>query len=401
MEQSPYAVKKSIYEVKLWEGDKPLLSSLNIELTERCNNKCIHCYINLPKDDKEAQKKEMTGKEIKKILKEAALLGCMQIMFTGGEPLLREDFDELYIFTRKLGIKVFIFTNATLIDEKRAELFSKIPPGEKIEITIYGMKKRSYEAVTRNPGSFESAMKGVNLLLQKKVPFVVKGAILPQNKEEIEEFEEWAKTIPWMDKPPGYAMFFDLRGRRDKQKDLIKKVRLSPQEGLDIITRKRKEYIKEMKEFCGKFMKPSGDKIFSCGAGTGGGTVDSYGKFQLCMLLRHPDTVYDLKKGSLKDGIENFFVKIREIKATNSDYLNRCGKCFLKGLCEQCPGKSWSEHGSLDTPVEYLCEIAHKQAEFLGLLEEGEKAWEVVEWKERLDRLTGKEKSDNSTLAVL
>jgi hypothetical protein len=41
------------------------------------------------------------------------------------------------------------------------------------------------------------------------------------------------------------------------------------------------------------------------------------------------------------------------------------------------------EHGTLDTPIAYLCEIAHAQAKQLGLLEENEKAWEITDWKER------------------
>jgi len=60
---------------------------------------------------------------------------------------------------------------------------------------------------------------------------------------------------------------------------------------------------------------------------------------------------------------------------------------FLKGLCEQCPGKSWEEHGTLDTPVEYLCQVAHAQARFLGLLVEGEQAWQIEDWQARAQKL--------------
>jgi sulfatase maturation enzyme AslB (radical SAM superfamily) len=105
------------------------------------------------------------------------------------------------------------------------------------------------------------------------------------------------------------------------------------------------------------------------------------------MQLRHPDTVYNLRKGSIKDAMTFFFTRIRALKAENTDYLCRCARCFLKGLCEQCPAKSWMEHGTLDTPVEYLCEIAHAQARYLGLLEEGENAWDVRDWKERIRML--------------
>lgn len=389
MQIESYLAKKTMKEASPWKDKKPLLAKLDFELTERCNNNCIHCCINLPADDLDAKKKELSIDEIKNIFKEAESLGCMSVRFTGGEPLLRDGFEELYIFARKLGLKVLIFSNATLITSHLVELFRKIPPLEKIEVTVYGMKKFYYESVTRTEGSFEAAWRGINLLLEKKVPFVVKGALLPCNRDEIEEFEKWVETIPWMDRPPSYSMFFDLRCRRDgKKNDLIRKIRLSAEEGLKILTRRKDKYIKEMKEFCSKFMRPPGDRLFSCGSGIGSGCVDAYGYFQPCMMLRHPDTVYDLRNGSLRDALTNFFPKIREIKATNVEYLRRCAKCFLKGLCEQCPAKSWEEHGTLDTPVDYFCEVAHVQARFLDLVKDNEMAWDVDDWQGRVRKFT-------------
>lgn len=376
MTAGAYVIKLPIQRVSLWKKHKPLLGRLDMELTERCNNNCLHCCINLPKDDLGAQRRELSTGAIKNILREAVTLGCLSVRFTGGEPLVRDDFEDLYIFSRKLGLKVLLFTNATLITLHLAKLFTKIPPLERIEISVYGMRKSSYEAVSRVPGSFKSAWQGINLLLKQKVPFVVKSALLPFNKDEISEFEKWAGSIPWMAKPPSYSMFFDLSCRRDvKRNALIKKLRVTPEEGLKIIARQKDKYLKGMQEFCSKFMRPAGDRLFACGAGRMSGCVDAYGSFQLCMLLRHPDTVYDLRRGSLKDALEHFFPKVRETKATNPEYLKRCAVCFLKGLCEQCPAKSWMEHGSLDTPVEYLCEIAHTKARFLGLIKGKEKAW--------------------------
>ncbi|MDP3397212.1 MAG: hypothetical protein Q8S57_11195, partial [Methanoregula sp.] len=86
----------------------------------------------------------------------------------------------------------------------------------------------------------------------------------------------------------------------------------------------------------------------------------------------------------LKEVLTEFFPKFREKKAENPEYLRRCAVCFLKGLCEQCPAKSWMENGALDTPVEYLCEVAHAEARYLGLLHEGEHAWEVADGRERV-----------------
>jgi len=397
MTNSSYVSEQTYGKSSVFRNKRPLLGRLDMELTERCNNNCVHCYINLPSDDREAKKRELSTREIQEILVEAAALGAFMVRFTGGEPLLREDFEELYLLARKLGLRVMIFTNATLITPELAELFARIPPLEKIEVTVYGMTKNSYEAVTRVPGSYEAFRRGVGLLLEKKIPFVVKGAFLPSNKEEIDEFERWASSIPWMDRPPSYVMNFDLRSRRDSEKKnrLIKRLRLSPEEKLGLLTRREETYVKGMKEFCSRFAHPSGDVLFSCGSGVGGGSVDAYGGFQPCMLLRHPDTVYDLRNGTLKEALTEFFPWVRQTKAQDHDYLARCARCFLKGLCEQCPGKSWMEHGTLDTPVQHLCEHAHAQARFLGLLEEGENAWEVADWKDRIQRFSGNEMTEN------
>ena len=401
MKSSLYVEKQEISKALLWKNSMPVLGSLDIELTERCNNNCIHCCINLPVDDLNAKAKELSTSQIKSILEEAVSLGCLTVRFTGGEPLLRDDFEELYVFARKLGLKVLLFTNAALITPELADLFSRIPPLEKVEVTVYGMRKASYEGVTRVSGSFEAAWRGMKLLLDKKVPFIVKSPLLSFNKDEIDEFEEWAKSIPWMDKPPSYSMFFNLRRRHDGRKnESIKKLRVTPEEGLKVLTRRKNKYLKEMKEFCSKFMRPPGDKLFSCGAGRAGGCVDAYGMFQPCMSLGHAETIYDLKKGSLKDALINFFPKVREIKAVNPDYLDRCAKCFLKGLCEQCPVKSYLESGTLDTPVEYYCEIAHAQARFLGLIKKGEMAWKIKDGKERVREFAGKQLSSPNVLSL-
>ena len=360
------------------------LGNLDIELTERCNNNCIHCCINLSEDDREAQLREMTTDQVKKNLTDAAELGCLQVRFTGGEPLLRSDFEELYLFARRSGIKVLIFTNARLITPQLADLLARIPPRVEMEITVYGMSKKSYEAVSRVPGSYEQFKRGVDLLLERKIPFVVKSALLPPNKDEMDEFEKWAATIPWMDKRPGYSMFYDLRNRCDDEKKnaLIKNLRVTPEEGLAILTRDAEKFRKEMEEFASKFMGPAGVKLFACGAGNSL-SIDAYGFAQPCMGVRAPELTFNLfgassagDKNILGQALE-FFKSLKDMKASNPEYLKRCAVCFLRGLCEQCPAKSWAEYGTLDTPVEYLCDVAHAQAYWLGWLKEGEKAWEV------------------------
>jgi radical SAM protein with 4Fe4S-binding SPASM domain len=347
-----------------------------MELTERCNNNCVHCYINLPVSDKAARAREMSTDQVKDVLRRAADLGCLQVRFTGGEPLLRRDFEDIYVFARRLGLKVLIFTNARRITKRLAGLWKRIPPLVPIEVTVYGMHQESYEAVSRVPGSFAQFRRGVERLLEYEVPFIVKGALLPPNRHEVDEFEAWAATLPAMEGRPAYSMFLDLRSRRDDphKNEQIAALRVKPEEGVKFLTRDAAKYRKNLEEFRTKFMGPHGDRLFACGAGRGM-SIDAYGFAQPCMGLRAPELTVDTRTSSLA-GILERFAALRGLHATDPEYLARCAKCALKGLCEQCPAKSWAEHGTLDTPVAYLCEVAHAQARFLGWLGPKEDGWE-------------------------
>jgi pyruvate-formate lyase-activating enzyme len=420
-----------------------LLGRLDIELTERCDNDCIHCCICLPADHEEARRREMSSDEVVQLLEQACDLGCLSVRYTGGEPLLRDDFEDLYLAARRRGLKVLLFTNARRITPELADLFAHIPPLERIEVTVYGMRRESYEAVTRRRGSFAEFRRGVALLEDRGVPFIIKSAWLPPNRAEVGELTEWAAGNAAMDgRPPGHSLFFELRGRcrarrrygtagskatgaglaaetgadgfwwpdpaqRNAQ---IRSLRPSPHDGIVFVSgRDRKRYLEDMRQFCAKFMRAPGDRLFTCGAGHGT-CVDAYGVAQMCLPLRHPDTVFSLRTGrpgreasaamsgscapsdpdqglapgALRGALSEHFPHVRELRATDPDYLATCAGCFIKGLCEQCPGKSWSEHGTLDRRVEYLCEVAHEQARDLGLLAPGERAWEIEDQGSRV-----------------
>jgi len=395
MEDQGFVLRKSRQNSGLFKTKQPRLTHLDIELTERCNNACMHCYINLPAGDLGAKQRELKTEQWKDILQQAADLGALSVRFSGGEPLLREDFMEIYLYTRRLGIAVYLFTNARLITAEIADSFARIPPLRPIEISVYGMHPETYDAVACTPGAFAEFKRGVALLLEREVPFVVKSVLLPPNKADQDEFERWSANLPGMEKLPAYSIFLDLRARWDSatKNRTIKSLRFSPEEGLALLSKDTEDYRRSMAPFIANFLYPNGDELFNCGAGEGG-CVDAYGQYQMCMLLRHPDFVYNLKSGTLREGLTIAFPRFKQTRATNPEYLRRCARCFLKGLCEQCPGKSWSEHGTLDTPVEYLCQVAHAQARFLGLLSEGERAWEVRDWKERIAAFGASEQDD-------
>lgn len=374
----------------LWASSKPLLARLDIELTERCNNDCVHCSVNLPAGDRAARAREWPAEAWRDLLADAAGLGCLVVRITGGEPLLRDDFESVYRRARELGLRVMLFTNATLLTPALARLLRDVPPLEAVEVSVYGMTAETYEAVTRAPGSFAAFRRGLDLLREHGVPVAVKGAYLPATRREMDEFEAWAARVTGSPDPPSSALLFDLRSRRDGGKNaLIAGLRIGGDEFVRVARRHGEAALDEWRDFCARAGGARGDRLFNCLPAGGSAAVDAYGRLQYCLSLRHPDTVYDLRAGSLREAVTEFLPRVREMRSTDPAYVERCGRCFLRGLCEQCPAKSWAEYGTLDTPVEYFCGVAHAQAVAAGLLAPGEKAWTVPDGQERAQRRRG------------
>ena len=119
-----------IQNFRLWDKikDQRKALSFDLEITARCNHNCRHCYINLPAGDHPAKQKELSLEEIQMIADEAVSLGTLWCLITGGEPLLREDFADIYMLLKRKGLLVSVFTNATLIYEEKIRLFKMYPP---------------------------------------------------------------------------------------------------------------------------------------------------------------------------------------------------------------------------------------------------------------------------------
>ena len=119
-----------IQQFELWKRleEKRAPLSFDLEMTARCNNACRHCYINLPADDRDAKAAELTTVETLAIASEAVEMGALWCLLTGGEPLLRTDFEETYLGLKRLGLLVSVFTNACLVTPVHIELLTEVPP---------------------------------------------------------------------------------------------------------------------------------------------------------------------------------------------------------------------------------------------------------------------------------
>lgn len=348
----------------LWERTlkNRTLLSVTLEITARCNNDCVHCYINLPADDKKAIGKELSTLEIKALVDESVSMGALWFLITGGEPLLRDDFIEIYQYMRRKGLLVSVFTNATLISTEHIRLFKKYPP-RVIEVTIYGVTDATYEKVTGKK-HLTAAMKGVDRLVRASIPVTLKSTILRSNFKELDKIARYCRGLSAL--PFRFDPFLHLRIDRDaiKNKNILSE-RLSPDEIVELekSDRARCEVIEKK---CGELCLNCGDcdgsvPIFHCQVGLNSCCIGYDGAFKLCSALSDAPYTYNLKTGNLKDAWEKFAPKLKALKSNNKVFKEKCGSCNIMDLCMWCPAHASLESGHHDQHIQYFCDVAHKR----------------------------------------
>ena len=351
----------SVFSRVIHDEVNPLRIPVNgtIEITNRCPLECVHCYNNLPMADAGARRRELTTAEHKRLLDELAELGCLWLLYTGGEIFARADFLEIYEYAHGKGFLITLFTNGTLITERVANFLTRHPPFD-IEITLYGRTKSTYESLTGIPGSFEKCIRGVHLLLERKLPLKLKTVALTINKHELKAMRQFAEEL-------GVEFKFDpmINPRIDCSSSPLA-VRLTPADivGLDLDDEERVAEWRRLAIDCAPVLPPEGEArmLYECGGGVNSFAVDPYGDMTIC-VLSHFDK-YNVRDGSVRDGWEHFLLSVRERRTTR---VTKCTRCAMKSLCGSCAANGELENGDPEAPVDFLCRTAHLRAEVFGL----------------------------------
>lgn len=357
METQPYADFSLAFHQRV--VDDRVAVNGTIEVTRRCPLICAHCYNNLPMADQEARLSELTYEEHCRIVDEIVEAGCFWLLYTGGEIFARRDFLDIYTYAKKKGLIITLFTNGTLITPKIADYLVEWRPFA-IEITLYGRTKETYERLTGIPGSYEKCLRGISLLMERGLPLKLKTVGVTINKHEIWEMKRFAEDL-------GLEFKFDsmINPRIDCSQSPLG-VRLTPEEIVELDLQDPKR-VAEWHRFAAKFNGPAhspehSDEVYHCGGGINSFAIDPQGKMSIC-VLSHFDT-YDLRKGSFREGWENFLLKVRRKKTAR---ITKCTACHLKAMCGMCPANGELENGDPEAPVDFLCKTAHLRAHSFGL----------------------------------
>src|SRR5258708_12971756 len=148
--------------------------SVQLDLTYRCNERCIHCY--LDHDDHG----EMTTAEIKDLLDQMADAGVFYLTLSGGEILMRRDFFDLLEHARARTFCIKLKTNGVLIRREQAERIRALGV-ESVQISIYSHHHDVHDAITKMPGSLRQSIEAVRLLRANGVPVTLANVLMTPN----------------------------------------------------------------------------------------------------------------------------------------------------------------------------------------------------------------------------
>jgi molybdenum cofactor biosynthesis enzyme MoaA len=255
------------------------------EITCRCNLRCVMCYtdcFNRP----EFVRQELATSEILRIMDELAEAGTLELCLTGGEPMARTDFFDIYEYAIRKGFLVTVFTNGTLMTEVHADRFAALPP-HRIEISLHGATQETFERITQGRGSHDRCLQAIRLLLDRHIPLVLKTTAMTLNQHEVMTIKRYVASLGSV----GYKLGEEMRPELDGGARPFH-YSLSEQ-ALTTLNRQDDDLWAEACRQQSAVCSP-------CRSGMQRFHIDAYGHLQLCSGNRTRS--YDLRTGSFREG---------------------------------------------------------------------------------------------------
>ena len=174
--------------------------AVQLDLTYRCNERCVHCY--LDHDDHG----EMNTAEIKELLEQMAEAGVFFLTLSGGEIMMRRDFFEIVEHARRLSFCVKLKTNAVMIRQREADRLQALAL-DSVQISIYSHRAEVHDAITKLPGSLKRTIAAVRLLVERGVKVVFANVLMRENFQDYPGVQALAAEVGARvyDRPDHYA----------------------------------------------------------------------------------------------------------------------------------------------------------------------------------------------------
>lgn len=306
--------------------------SATLELTLRCNLRCVHCY-NFDRDAPRPTGRPLTRAEWFDVLEQLRAAGCAHVGLTGGEAMMHPEFFALLERAGRLALAASVLTNGTGLTDAAVERLARADHVDEVGLSVYGAVPTTHDAVTQVRGSFERTMRGAERLSAARVPVVLKYMVMDVNAGETEAFIRMAEARGTAWRADTY-----LRPRHD---------------GDRAVTRRRAsdEQLERLYRGPLRDRLPRGRDL-QCGCARSNCAVTAVGDVYPCIAV--PWRCGNVRERPFRE-IWEHSPQFAEIRALRTEDFSSCSPCALKSVCGRSPGPAYILTGDYTGVDPWIC----------------------------------------------
>lgn len=336
-------------------NDKNRLTSVHIEITSKCNERCIHCYI--PHDNKI---KSMDTQHIYTILEQCRSMNVLHITLSGGEPMLHKDFCGILKKCREYDFAVSVLTNLTLLTDKILDEM-KLNSLLGVQTSLYSTVPAIHDSITKMTGSLKKTQSSILKIIDNNIPLQISCPVMKQNKDTYNNVIEWAKNYG-INTSDDYALIAEYN---HSTQNLCN--RLSLDEIRILLNNKMlndEGFVNKLiDEFNNKSDISPEDPV--CSVCTLSLCIAENGNVYPCAGWQDY-VIGNVLNEPLKNIWENS-CKVKSLRNIKKKDFPQCMRCELKNICSMCMVRNANEdcNGNHLSINKYFCDITKLKKELL------------------------------------
>lgn len=342
-----FSGKSLITELLHYKGaGKGIPVSGTFELTARCNFNCKMCYVH----QQHPKERELTAAQWLAMGKEMAERGMVFLLLTGGEPFLREDFPEIYLGLRRLGLMVSVNTNASLLTDEILAAFRQAPPS-RVNITLYGGNEQTYSSLCGNT-AYAAVTKNILRMKEAGIHTRINATVNPYNASDIDAIYQFCREHDLMVRGTAY-MYPPVRASEERT-DFR---RFSPKEAAECMLKFREQNMtpeqirstaapaEDVEDDCAVVGGP-----MRCRAGRTAFWVTWDGRMLPCGMF--PSEGYSLLSNSFDTAWSRVRADVAQVVMPAE-----CSTCAKRDHCGACAATCLAENGDTRMKPDYICQM--------------------------------------------
>lgn len=332
----------------------PLISALQLEITTKCNERCIHCYIPNSKKDKGIN---MPFSLFTRVVDEFASMGGLHITLSGGEAFLHPQISAMLRYCRSKDLKITILSN--LLNLKESDILTiKETNVSLIQVSLYSMDENIHDCITTVKGSFTKTKSAIESLVKADVPVQISCPLMKANRDGYRDVLLYAQSL----KIKAYTDYIMMAQSNLDKSNLINRLSLSETEVVlrDIISYDF-DYHRLIDSKTTNEFKPIDNDRYKkqpvCGVGYDNCCISANGDVYPCAGWQNY-ILGNVSTDSLKIIWENS-ERIKQLRRITQESFPQCIECEARDYCARCLVRNYNESGGDMFAInQHFCDVA-------------------------------------------